>query len=97
MSDNCNTGNKSNNSQYPTDFNPQNDVLFAKSQGNLYHSAQKVYRESIDASFEAYFDGNKARLYMQFKKDTNLIEQTKEYLQDNLGANYRFQVKTVAK
>ena len=95
MSNNNNTS-KNISTQYPTDFNPQKDVLFAKSQGNLFHTAQKVYREGIEATFEAYFDGNKARLYMQFKKDINLIQQAKQYLQDNLGADYRCLVKTVS-
>ena len=79
---------------YPTEFNPMKDILFAKSRGNIHHHAQKIYRQTVDDIFDDYIKSNKARLYMQFKRNESLILQAKIDIHEKLGNDCRFLSKS---
>ena len=70
------------------------DILFAKSRGNIHHHAQKIYRETVDDIFDNYIKSNKARLYMQFKRNKSMILQVKIEIHETLGNDCRFLSKS---
>ena len=70
------------------------DILFAKSRGNIHHHAQKIYRETVDDIFDNYIKSNKARLYMQFKRNKSMILQVKIEIHKTIGNDCRFLSKS---